>query len=1194
MECPKCGMEIDDKAMVCPNCKKVLRLSCPICKTINTANVCKSCGYTIMSKCHKCGKLNQTITKKCKKCGFPTEKSVIMNDANTDDYALITIEFPNMRDMKNLLGSAKSYNRFKQNVDKIILNYTKSIGLKRQITDGKYIIRCTRDYTLNSSVATAIRTVIELLTQITTMNWKLTKKKDANIKSNVFIQKRNVDDDPNNIDFAYNINMLSQEKKSKEEKVLETFQVLADAEISNILMADYKVSPLNSVLSGDEMVMIYEIDLRNLIKIDIQEEDENDEITIPNFVQNMLVEQDKLDGEALQSMNEKIKDQDAIYDVNTIRFDEVKCEFIRTENIDVSFHVMNKLQSCPKGILAIKTPEMYKPYTLKILNAAAETGSYNNIITLTCYDEMKYSPYSFFRDLVSAIFEYTVSQKLFLENDFSMFANVDPDGLIRDLITLQKRDTENPEGTRYIYYDIFLTLLQVIPKTLIYVEDFEKIDSSSYDVLQYLFQSFEDLDISFLISYDKEFSLHKDCHFLLMKPYYTEISLKATSFEKMIENNKVYYKNILNDFYFQRIAKYACGSSLFIDIALQYLIESGVYDANEETVEMINPKTIIIPSNLDKLVERRLNLLQDDADTMKFLTSIVLLGTRIDMNTIASLEYKDSDKIIEKLSNMGYVYEYNNCLYFPNYNLLRRNLLSSISKIYLNEVANELFEKVYNGADMPSPEEAYLYGLLGDIEKERQEWEELAEVDLSLGDFNAFINCTGKIINLLNKDTNPENANINEQKKAELYKRIAENLYDYIPKSSFHIADDTLNHIEKFSDTDKIIQLCNKMINGAIISQDYNYSLELMHKVLSMLPKSSINPQDENFNAYFFLMSAIHVQILFNIGALSDCIDIGYKVLNVVTDETIPFLKPDYFDDEKFKVLMIDTAGYVALASVILMTGTVGEFLNIIRNNISGVPQSYDLFVTMEELLKGNFVSNTDIEIADNDKFGWAFINIIRAFNENLGDYKIFAEYIYKAKIAAKSTGIYPIELFTDLMIAYAYLKVKSYEKAEHITYSIIRHTSNNGMTAILYLAWFIMSEIQLKQKNYDVAFGIVNNTLIQIEKNNNTSEYILMLFKYNMFKILMYKQEYNNAEICVSHAKYISDKYGINFEFDIDPAHYTPEAEAFEDDFLIERNEEIQSTQTHIDVQSDASDIENDDFFLKTDNTTNTNNEQQ
>ena len=75
MECPKCGLEIDDKAMVCPNCKKVLKLACPVCKTINESNTCRKCGYVIITKCHNCGKINQTFNKKCKKCGFDTEKT---------------------------------------------------------------------------------------------------------------------------------------------------------------------------------------------------------------------------------------------------------------------------------------------------------------------------------------------------------------------------------------------------------------------------------------------------------------------------------------------------------------------------------------------------------------------------------------------------------------------------------------------------------------------------------------------------------------------------------------------------------------------------------------------------------------------------------------------------------------------------------------------------------------------------------------------------------------------------------------------------------------------------------------------------------------------------------------------------------------------------------------------------------------
>ena len=1143
MECPKCGFELDDKAMVCPNCKKVLKLACPICKTINETNTCRNCGYVIISKCHNCGKINQTISKKCRKCGFDTEKSVIMNESNTDDFVMLTIDFPNMDEMKNLLGSAKLLNKFKINLDKLIKDYVKSIGLRRQLIGKTYVIRFDKDYTFNSSATTAVKAAIDLLNLITSMNCKLTQKKHASIRCNMFLLKRNIDDDPNNYDSGINISLLNQVTHKSEDKILNTFQVLTDDNVSDAISGDYKISPLNSVMVNDEMVMFYEVDLREFVKVEYPEEEEEKEIEIPNFVQNMLIEQDKLDGEALNNLDSP-GDPDAIYDIETINFEEIKAEFIRTENIDVLFHILNKFQAVPKGIVAIKTAEMYKPYTLKVLNAAASTGKFDNIISVTCYEEMKYSPYSFFRDLVSAIFEYTVSQKLFFQNDFSMFQSVDPEGLIRDLITLQKRNDNNNEDTRYVYFDIFLTLLQIIPKTLIFIEDFDKIDSSSYDVLKYLFEAFEKLDISFLISYDKGFSLHRDCHFLLTKPYYTEISLKPTSFEKLIEENKIYYRNILNNFYFQRVAKYACGSSLFIDIAIQYLIESGVYAADDDSIEMINPKTIIIPSSLDKLVARRLNLLQDDEDSMKFLTSIVLLGTRVDIGTIDSLGYQNKNEIIEKLSNMGFLYEYNNCIYFPNYNLLRDNLLTTISKIYLKDVAKELFDKVFNEG-MPSPVKAYLYGLLGDDDSERIQWEQLAEINLSLGDFSSYLNCTNKILELLSKNTNPEQAEDIEMYKSHLYEDISNNLYDYVPDKTSDIAEITLQNLEKAKDSDKIILLCNKMITGSLIVGNYNHALELTHKVLSLLPPSSLNPGDPNFNSYFFLMSVIHIQILFNIGALVDRLDIGYKVLNVINNQTLNALKPDYMSEDDFESLIVDSAGFVALANVLLLVGNVDEFLKILRGELNCIPESYNLFIDLQNLLHGKPIKSLNPNIAENDRFGDVIYNIINAFVSFSGDYKLFAENIYRAKIVAKRNRLHQLELFADLMIGYAYMELGSYKKADSIIYKIIKATNNNGMTTLLYVAWYVMSELHLRQNKYDVAFGIINNSLIQLEKNNTTSEYLLMLFKYNMYKVMMFKKQYDKAEICISHARYIADKYGISFVFDTDQNHYI----AVEDD---------------------------------------------
>ena len=783
---------------------------------------------------------------------------------------------------------------------------------------------------------------------------------------------------------------------------------------------------------------------------------------------------------------------------------------------------------------------MYVPYSLKIISTIEELNIYKNIISVTCYDEMKYSPYSFFRELVAAIFEYTVSQKLFNTNDFTMFRSIDPDNMIKDLITLSERGITNPEDTRFTYYDIFFTLLNVIPETLIFIENFDKIDSSSYDVMKFLFEQFDRLKISYLISYDKDFSLHRDTYSLMTKPYYTEIALKPTSFEKMVEENKEYYKDIMDSFYFHRIAKYSYGSILFLDIAIQYLIESGVYEADENGIKLVNPKTLIIPSSLSKLMKRRLNLLEDDEEAIKFLATCVLLGTRVDQQTIKSLEYSNIDEIIQKLSDMGYIYFWNNCMYFPNYNLLRESILAVLNKDLLKAIANDLFEKVFVN-NMPSPTKAYLYGLLEDYKAEFLEWENLAKINLSMGDFNAYINCADKIIEFLDKNTDEEKQEEIEQYKLDLSENIANNMYEYLPNKNSRIAEITLQRLEAAGDNEKIINLCNKMIQGCLNSGNYTHALELTHKILSRLPSGSIDPSSPDFNKYFFLMSLVHIEILFNIGALEDCLDVGYKVLSVVNQTNLDLLRPDNFTKEDFEKIIIDSAGFVALSNVLQMKGNVQDFLRIVKGDLPKIPPSYDIFNALQDFLHGERGTYSPVMVSELDKFSGILFHIMEAFSKYSNDCNSFAEEVYQAKRLARYNKLHQLEYFCDLLIGYAYINLESYDKASLIIYKIIRATGDNGMTNLTYFAWYLMSEMSLRQGRYTVAYGIVNNSLIQLEKADNSNEYLLMLFKYQMYKVLMYKGHEDKAQICIAQCGYLTQKYNIKFKFDTDPSHYIP-----------------------------------------------------
>ncbi len=1151
MECPKCGYEIDEKTTVCPNCKKVLKVVCPVCKTINKTNTCKKCGYVILTKCNRCGKINLTQNGKCKKCGLDLEQSVILNESNTDDFACLVITFPNMDEMRALLGNARLLNKFKDNLDKIIDSAAKEVRARRQIINKNYVIRFNKEYTFNSSANYAIKTAIKILTEVTKMNYRLTNRKNTTTRCNMMLMKRNIKDNPYDFETGFNVNLINY-AEDKRSKAMKAFQLLADSYIEKALGQTYKFDQLSSIIVNGEMVSLYDVEISKAININYEElAEKEEEAQIPNFVQNMLIEQDKLDGEALSKL-EKPVDPDAIYDIETINFSEIKCEFIRIENIDIFYHLASKLQSVPKGILAIRTDPLYVPYSIKVLSAITDLGIYKNIITVTCYDEMKYSPYSFFRDLVSAIFEYTVSQKLFDQNDFSMFNSIDTKGMIKDLVTLKQRDIENPQDTRYTYFDIFLTLLQAIPNTIIFIENFDKIDKSSYDVLKYLFESFEELDISYILLYGKEFNLHRDMHFLVTKPYYTEITLKPTAFEKMVEENKDYYRNIIDSFYFQRIAKYSFGSILFLDIAIQYLIESGVFEDNGQTIQLVNPKTIIIPSSLTKLIKRRLNLLQDYPDAIKFLATAVLLGTRIDQNTIRSLGYSNINVILDKLNEMGYIYFYNNCMYFANYTLLRENLLLTLDSTVLKSIADDLFDKVFSES-MACPEKAYLYGLIKDYRAEFLEWEKLAKINLSLGDFNSYLNCADKIISILEMNKDEEAQEDIDKYKLELYENIANNMFDYVPEDTFALAEKTLQNLENVTDKDKIINLCNKLIQGCLQTGKYTHALELTHKVLSLLPNSSIDPATTNFNKYFFLMTIVHVEILFNIGAWEDCLDIGYSVLNVINQGNLEFMKPDYLTIEQFESIIMDTIAYVALANVLQLKGNVQEFLNIIRSDFINVPHQYDIFIALQDLLFGK-IPQYDETMIDN-KFSGIIYHIIEAFTRCRHDYKIFAEEIYEAKLIAKQYHLFQIELFIDLMIAYAYLKLCSFRKASAIIYQIIKTANESGLSNLLYAAWFIMSDLYMAEGKYIVTYGILNNALIQLEKSDNANEYLMLLFKYNMYKVLRFRGDEQNSKICLAQANYIAQKYGIQFEFDVNPEHFVPLADPDDENILENSN---------------------------------------
>ena len=261
--------------------------------------------------------------------------------------------------------------------------------------------------------------------------------------------------------------------------------------------------------------------------------------------------------------------------------------------------------------------------------------------------------------------------------------------------------------------------------------------------------------------------------------------------------------------------------------------------------------------------------------------------------------------------------------------------------------------------------------------------------------------------------------------------------------------------------------------------------------------------------------------------------------MSVVKEANLEKLRPSEYTPEQFKDMLIGAVGFVALANVLTLRGNVQEFLTMVSADLEGIPKSYNIFSMLEQLIHGQLSELPEMEIAPNDRFATCLYHIIGAFSFMRSDPVKFAEEIYIAKLNAKDKNLHQIELFCDLLIGASYMDMESHQKSTDIFYKIIKETSENGMMNILYLAWFFISEHNLRLEKFDVAYGIINNSIIRLEKSDNANDYLLLLFKYNMFKVLMYTQQFDKAKLCVEQAISISQRKGINFEFDLDASHY-------------------------------------------------------
>lgn len=1088
---------------------------CPLCKTLNEEDVCTKCGFTIVTTCKECEKRVQTIKGKCK-CGQNTFVSALAEEANSEDYGVITLEFTNLDEIKAVFGNKKLFEKFQIVLDGMIRGFANDLGLRREKVGDMYIIRFLKEYSFSSSAMSTMRAAIDLFDTILRLNFKFSKSKGTTVHTKMTLIKRNVETTPQQWNSGLSIKLISQ--NTREYQLLNNMQIIIDGNIQEHVAGEFSASGLNSVMVDGKMVMFYEVDLKKHATIPQEPKEEEGEFSAASLDEiNLYEEVEEPEDPELQG---------------TIMFDDLKCSFLTFKSVDMLMELEIKLKSNPKRIISLRADKKLTPVISDVLKKVEELELYDRILYVPCKKINKYKPYGFFYDLVTTLYSLNPTVKSFSHQESEVLKMFDPRGLLQDLINLEPKAGAQAEASRTVIFDSFVAILNTLQKTFILIEDFDDMDETSYELIKLLLEHLRSFDIAYLVTTGKDSPLHGEMPFLLSKYDYSEFTLKTTPFSEMLSKKGEYYKNIASSFYVQKLSQLTKGSTLYLEQAIAYMKEMEVLEEKDEVLEILHQDAVLLSPTLDELVVRRLKNLAKDKSAFRLFASLVSIGAKVGVNAINTFGIENVQEEIDKLKEKGYIHVKDNALHIYNYNLYAMALQKTLPKQFRAEFLQGLLDNVFN-PDIACAEKALAYKELEEPHNEFIQWQRLALLNSTLGDVSSYLACITEFLMLLDSQVMAEDEITPSDYREEIYDTVSKILYKFTPEKTSHITAIILDSFDRSMEDLKIIELCNKLLEGCVVTGDFVSALEFANKILARLPQNAIEPSSPLYVVGYFLISLIKLEILFSLGRLDECISHGDFILKLVTPNAIPNMKPESQSTEEFKILLFNNLCFPILAKIVKLDGTLDEYFAKIQASMGELPPNFKVFSLLEELLHSPKVSlPNDIDPDTKNKFVDFAMKLVEAFGDEWDDYGGFAKTVYRAKLNARKYGFYTLEMFCDLLVGYAYQKMSKYKKAENIYNNILEVALKKESKVVVQIAWYLLSELNILQNKIPTAYSVANNAIIQLEKDPSSSVLILSLLKLSMYKILMAKDRALEADFCLNYSRAIQLKYGLKIDF--------------------------------------------------------------
>ena len=1075
MECTKCHKTIPDNSTVCPHCHKVISVECPNCHSHSKNSICDKCGYLILEKCAKCGRISPTQNDVCK-CGYPIKSSIAMNQCETDEFACITVSFGALKSIRSLLASKELYEKFLIKLKNVMASQLKNHDGYTVIYGNTYVINFNKELSFTTSADKALRFSLKILNTFSGLNLKLQEELGTPLRINLTIIKKKAEDLLNNSSIDNNVKPLTFKKSEK--KYLKGMQIIIDQYTQDCISKDYKTDSLYMLEHDGSSVMFYELLLENYVVPPSTNEDGPIEIKKQEFLPKK--------NQFSDIYNFKV------FDINA------KCNF---EQI-CSDSLISKLNTEDK-IIALRGEKELQIKTSELIDFYNNNGF--KTIYVSCNDTLNYKPWGFFEKIFKEYYGLSIANGLISpDEDFGQFNS------IRDFITGKNSFSVNSSGedARFRYFDLFVKFLRSLNKCVIITDGFENLDDTSIQTLELYFEKYKQINTNFVFITDIGTSVHSKIKSLLRTPLYKEYKLIKNDIASLLSNIKENAEDFVKSFYYEKINEHFNGSKLYFEYALKYLADKDVLINFENKLIIKNNLSILIPADFQKLIKAKLKLFGKIPDSSMILAYSVFLGERLDFEVLEMLGIKNIKENAKILSLSGFCFTNESSIFINNYSLLSKIIKSSLKKDVEEFLVKNIIAKLGKLIDNTT-----LFSLMDSLNQYKEEYMVLwknAQLAISVGDYDAYLKNSLGFLSIIDKiDSNISQEDIDENKK-EVFQNILLSLYNYSPSKIYSIENILLMDAIKKNDNEKIVKLSNLMLQGALISSNYTDALSLLHNILERMESPSLLVNGA-INTKFLLLSLVHIEILFNIGSYRNCIEIGEQLLQVLKIDILEKIKPVNFSTNLFITHLLDTFKLVGFAKLITLDNNLDEFFEKIKNVFQEDLPEKNCIIAVKDFLAGKNYIPSNIENAT--PFSKTVYLILQELSRTDTDYKAFAQNIYQAKLLALDINQRMLEYICDILIAYAYAKIGIISKAYNIFNDVKEISSNSAIYPLYALTNYLIAKTNLSSNEIEDALIIVNEALDEIQKHNNQAKVFYALFE-QLFIDIIEKDNIENIDL--------------------------------------------------------------------------------